>query len=109
MTQATIGTTICVSGWTATVRPSVSYTNALKASGIIAYGYVDTNLADFKEDHLLPIEGGGSPTDPRNLFPQPDAAASMKDKDENALRASVCSGAQTLDVAQAAFLAKWVR
>jgi hypothetical protein len=28
--QATIGKTICKSGWTATIRPPVSYTNALK-------------------------------------------------------------------------------
>ena len=31
VTQATIGSTICVPGWTRTVRPPVEYTNALKA------------------------------------------------------------------------------
>ena len=30
VTQATIRTTICVSGWTATIRPPVSYTAPLK-------------------------------------------------------------------------------
>ena len=35
VTQSTIGSTTCVSGWTATIRPSTSYTNALKAQGIL--------------------------------------------------------------------------
>src|SRR5262249_9192536 len=30
VTQSTIGQTICVSGWTQTVRPPTSYTNPLK-------------------------------------------------------------------------------
>src|SRR5438045_2342486 len=30
VTQATISSTICVRGWTATIRPPASYTNALK-------------------------------------------------------------------------------
>ncbi|MEU4526156.1 hypothetical protein AB0F52_46480 [Amycolatopsis sp. NPDC024027] len=38
VTQATIGSTICVSGWTATIRPSTTYTNGLKKQGIIDYG-----------------------------------------------------------------------
>ena len=112
VTQATIGTTICVSGWTATVRPSTSYTNALKASGLVAYGYANRDPASVEEDHLLPLAGGGSPTDPRNLWPQPrygTVTAAQKDVAEKALQTAVCSGAQTLDAAQAAFLAKWVR
>jgi len=109
VTQATIGSTICVRGWTATVRPPASYTDGLKRTGIIAYGYADTNPVDFKEDHVIPLEGGGSPTDPSNLFPQPDAQASMKDHDENAMRAAICSGAKTLAQAQADIIAKWVR
>ena len=112
VTQATIGSTICVRGWTATIRPPVSYTNKLKATGIIAYGYANTDPASVEEDHNLPLEGGGSPTDPRNLWPQPrygPVNAAQKDADENALRASICSGAQTLDAAQTAFLATWVR
>ena len=98
VTQATIGTTICVRGWTATIRPPVSYTNRDPAS--------------VEEDHLLPLEGGGSPTDPRNLWPQPrygTVTAAQKDVAEKTLQTAVCSGAATLDAAQAAFLAKWVR
>ena len=112
VTQATIGSTICVRGWTATVRPPASYTDGLKATGLVAYGYANRNPASVEEDHLLPLEGGGSPTDPRNLWPQPrygPVNAAQKDAAENDLRAAVCSGAQTLDAAQTAFLARWVR
>jgi transposase len=41
--QSTIGSTICVFGWTATIRPSTTYTNGLKKQGIIDYGYTDTS------------------------------------------------------------------
>jgi hypothetical protein len=59
VTQSSIDDTICVSGWTATVRPPTSYTNALKAQQIGEYGYADTALSDYEEDHLIPLELGG--------------------------------------------------
>src|SRR5436190_23881636 len=61
VTQSTIDTTICVSGWTATVRPPSSYTTALKVKQIAEYGYSDTSTADYEEDHLVPLELGGAP------------------------------------------------
>ncbi|MFG2935874.1 hypothetical protein [Streptomyces sp. NPDC048282] len=54
VTQSTIDSTICVSGWTATVRPSSSYTTALKKKQIVEYGYTDTSTSDYEEDHLRP-------------------------------------------------------
>jgi hypothetical protein len=66
VTQDTIDSTICVSGWTSTIRPSTSYTNKLKAAGIVDYGYSDTSMSDYEEDHFVPLELGGSPTDPGN-------------------------------------------
>ena len=71
VTQDTIDSTICVSGWTATVRPPASYTTALKIQQIADYGYTDTSTADYEEDHFIPLELGGSPTDPGNLWPEP--------------------------------------
>lgn len=53
VTQSNIHSTICVSGWTATVRPPTSYSNPLKVQGIADYGYSDTNVADYEEDHML--------------------------------------------------------
>src|SRR5690348_8627785 len=71
VTQSTIDSTICVSGWTATVRPPASYTNALKVKQIAEYGYSDTSTADYEEDHLVPLELGGAPRSEQNLWPEP--------------------------------------
>ena len=70
VTQQTIRSTICVSGWTRTVRPAVSYTNHLKEVGLGQYG-LSGPVAAYQEDHLVSLELGGNPTDPRNLWPEP--------------------------------------
>jgi len=99
VTQATIHSTICVRGWTATVRPPSSYTSALKARQMPTYGEAGPSSA-YQEDHLISLELGGNPTDPRNLWPEPYPRASDVDKIENALNAKVCSGELTLTQAQ---------
>jgi len=110
VTPANILTTICVSGYTTKVRPSSSYTDALKAEQIKAYGYTDTTLADYEEDHLIPLELGGHPTDPKNLWPEPLTGAypaTKKDGVENSLHTKVCAGLKTLALAQAAIAKNW--
>jgi hypothetical protein len=114
VTQDTIDSTICVSGWTSTIRPSTSYTNKLKAAGIIAYGYSDTSMSDYEEDHFVPLELGGSPTSPDNLWPEPhyDTDSSgltsySKDSVENKLKTAVCNGTVTLADAQNAIMTDW--
>jgi hypothetical protein len=110
VSQSTIGSTICVSGWTATVRPPTSYTNALKTQGIKDYGYSDTSLSSYEEDHFLPLELGGSPRDPKNLWPEPHAGtqnAFSKDSVENAVKKAVCNHTVTLSAAQHAMLTNW--
>ncbi len=110
VTQATIATTICVSGWTATVRPPTSYTNALKVQGITDYGYSDTSLADYEEDHYVPLELGGAPRDPNNLWPEPHAGSknsATKDGVENKLKKAVCAGKVTLAAARTAIRTDW--
>jgi hypothetical protein len=99
VTQATIGRTICRSGWTRTVRPPTDYTNALKLRQMRLYGEHGPPSA-YQEDHLISLELGGHPTDPRNLWPEPYPRASAVDRVENDLNAQVCSGALTLDEAQ---------
>jgi len=99
VTQATIRSTICRRGWTRTVRPPVSYTNALKQRGLRQYGVRGPPSA-FQEDHLISLELGGDPTDPRNLWPEPYPRASAVDRIENELNAQVCSGALSLWDAQ---------
>lgn len=110
VTQATIGSTICVSGWTATIRPPTSYTNGLKKQGIIDYGYSDTSMSDYEEDHFLPLEVGGAPRDPKNLWPEPhsgDKNSYSKDSVENAVKKAVCAGKAKLSAAQHALLTDW--
>lgn len=99
VTQTTIGSTICVRGWTRTVRPPVEYTNALKARQMRAYGETGPSSA-YQEDHLISLELGGHPTDPRNLWPEPYPRASAVDQIENDLNAKVCDGSLSLRGAQ---------
>ena len=117
VTQATIGRTICVAGWTATVRPPASYTTALKRRQIAEYGYADTRLSDYEEDHLIPLEVGGAPSDPANLWPEPYDAmlpdgtpvgARVKDQIENRLRELVCSRVMPLATAQHLIATDWI-
>jgi len=99
VTQTTINATICVHGWTKTIRPPTSYTNELKQKQMREYG-VDGSMSDYQEDHLISLELGGHPSDPRNLWPQPYPRASDVDTIENELNDKVCSGELSLDDAQ---------
>jgi hypothetical protein len=99
VTEATIGSTICRRGWTRTIRPPVSYTNDLKRRGLLAYRLRGPPSA-YQEDHLISLELGGHPTDPRNLWPEPYPRAAAVDLQENELNAQVCSGRLSLDEAQ---------
>jgi hypothetical protein len=99
VTQANIKQTICVAGWTRTVRPPVEYTNALKAKQMRAYHELGSP-SDYQEDHLISLELGGNPTDPRNLWPEPYPRAARVDQIENDLNEKVCNGALSLADAQ---------
>ena len=99
VTQANIRSTICKRGWTATIRPPVEYTNELKREQMPAYGESGP-LSDYQEDHLISLELGGNPTDPRNLWPEPYPRAAAVDQIENQLNGEVCSGALSLHDAQ---------
>jgi hypothetical protein len=111
--QENIQETICVKGYTATIRPPVSYTNSLKRIQLnsppySSYGSSDLKL--FEEDHLIALELGGSPTSVKNLWPEPwvsPLGAHDKDRLENKLHALVCSGSIPLTVAQKAIASNW--
>lgn len=116
VTPATIDSTICLKGWTASVRPSEDYTESLKVRQIEAYGYTDRRLSSYEEDHLVPLSLGGATSDPRNLWPEPissylpdgrPSGADQKDDLELRLNHDVCSGTVQLAVAQAEML-HWV-
>jgi len=99
VTPATLVSTICRHGWTRTIRPPVSYTNDLKLKQMLTYRRRGPPSA-YQEDHLISLELGGHPTDPRNLWPEPYPRAAVVDGIENELNAQVCSGRLGLDAAQ---------
>jgi hypothetical protein len=89
---------ICRGGGPKQYRPPSSYTSSLKRQQLVAYGYADTNPGNYEEDHLIPLEIGGSGSDPRNLWPEPHKGKGNsfeKNKVENWLRHQICSGAMT--------------
>jgi hypothetical protein len=99
VTEATLRSTVCRKGWTRTVRPPTSYTNALKLAQMRARGLRGPPSA-YQEDHLISLELGGNPTDPRNLWPEPYPRAAAVDRIENELNARLCGGELSLDQAQ---------
>ena len=113
VTQTDIRQTICTRGWTRTVRPPERYTERLKRRQIREYGYPDRWLRDYEEDHLVPLELGGSPTSVRNLWPEPHRVVGgwgsyAKDRLENRLNHLVCRGQLTLASARRQIAANWI-
>jgi hypothetical protein len=110
VTQANINKTICVPHWTETIRPPVSYTNKLKLKQMKELGLTGHPL-DYEEDHLISLQLGGHPKDPKNLWPQEwdaDWGAHRKDVIETRLKRMVCTGQITLAEAQHAIATDWV-
>lgn len=102
--QTTIKKTICKSGWTRTIRPPTSYTNALKIQQMVLYEE-SGSPSDYEEDHFIPLELGGAPRNPKNLWPEPHAQSKLSDPLETQLKRKVCRGAMTLRKARAAIRA----
>ena len=110
VTQGNIHQTVCVSGWTKTIRPPARYTTKLKIQQMKALG-ITGKPSDYEEDHLISLELGGNPTDPNNLWPEPwigKYGAHAKDRLENALKREVCAGKTTLIDAQHEISTDWV-
>ncbi|WP_434005135.1 hypothetical protein [Candidatus Dormibacter sp.] len=98
---------ICPIAHTRAVRPPVSYTGSLKRKQMTAYGFSDSPGAH-QEDHLIPLELLGHPTDARNLWPQP-SPVSPNDKDglEDWLHDQVCQNRLSLADAQQQIAGDW--
>ena len=110
VTQANIAMTICAPGWTATIRPPARYTNALKLAQMPLYGYpLGTDPRLVREDHREPLEVGGAPRDPSNLWPEPRDEARQKNRLESAVKRDVCAGRLSLWQGQAIFLGDYWR
>ena len=103
ITQENIRETICNPRWsTKSIRPEASYTNRLKIEQIGEYRYADSRLRDYEEDHFIPLELGGAPRNPKNLWPEPHSQSKMSDPFENKLKRQVCKGLMKLAKARAA-------
>ena len=125
---------LCAAGFsTRVMRPPESYTGRIKSlelggGGSITgpsgttYTVVGEHLpglvSDYELDHLIALEIGGNPEDPRNLWMEPwerrgtrpapaGEGAESKDAVENRLHREVCAGALTLATAQAELAADW--
>ena len=108
---------ICRPGYATNIRPEGALWRQLKEEAYARYGlprghrtFVNQSgvrQAAYQVDHLVPLELGGSPTDLRNLWPQPIVAAKQKDEIENELHDFVCSGQMSLRQAQTAIARDW--
>lgn len=118
---------------TSQIRPPTSYTQKLKKlmlgdGGTIkapndrTYTVVGEHLpgtvADYELDHLISLQIGGHPEDPRNLwmepwerkgarFAAPGTGAESKDVIENRLRREVCKNGLALSAAQQSIASDW--
>ena len=104
VTQSNIDSTICVSGYTAKVRPPASDTDKVKRIMYGDYGIPDGTPSE--RDHLVSLELGGS-NDARNLWIEPGKVPNPKDTVENTLHKAVCDHKVTLAAAQQAIAADW--
>jgi hypothetical protein len=111
VTQDNIRLTVCVKGYTKTIRPPSYYTNKLKRQQIREYGYVDRNPKHYEEDHLIALSIGGAPHDSRNLWPEPRRSqwdAKKKDQLEFVLYKMVCNQEISLEEARLAMATNWI-
>lgn len=106
VTQSNINETICKSGWTKTVRPPSSVTGKMKQQSALSYHQGGEDKGEY--DHLISLELGGAPDDPRNLWVEPGPIPNPKDAVENKLNEAVCSNLIPLATAQQAIASDWV-
>lgn len=98
--QPNIADNICTSGYTASLRPNTSVTNAIKKQQLTAWGYTDHKMAHYEEDHLISLQLGGAADDPKNLWPEHYSGkwgARTKDTVEGELRRRVCTDPSDAD------------
>lgn len=104
--QSNIKQTICKVGWTKTVRPPESVTRVMKAKSARSYALSRSEQGEY--DHLVPLELGGAPDDPRNLWVEVGHIPNPKDAVEHKMNDAVCSGLVPLGKAQKAIAGDWV-
>ncbi|WP_051837033.1 hypothetical protein [Streptomyces sp. NRRL WC-3742] len=113
--QGNIIDTICKQGgYTSTIRPPANITGKEKAENAKSYGYTGPT-GDSEYDHLISLQLGGDPNDPRNLWVQPPSPDHVpgkgpnnpKDSVETHIHTAICKGQTTLAAAQQAIATDW--
>jgi hypothetical protein len=114
VTQSNLHRTICKSGYSSSIRPPESVTAVEKKANARSYAYKGS-LTQTEYDHLVSLELGGDPNDPRNLWVEPPSPGhrlsqtfrNPKDTVENEAHALICSGAVRLVPMQRAMAKDW--
>lgn len=115
VTQTNLKSTICrKGGYTSGVRPSAYVTGKEKKLNAASYGFAG-RMGDAEYDHLISLQLGGDPNDPRNLWVEPAdpghrkgaGVNNKKDPVETKLHTAVCKGQVTLAAAQQAIVTDW--
>jgi hypothetical protein len=99
VTPATVNQTICVSGYTSTIRPPTSYTGPLKRQLLISE-HLPGTVSDYQLDHAISLEVGGDPRSLKNLWMEPVVNARRDDQLENRWHHRICSGSWGLRYTQ---------
>jgi hypothetical protein len=107
VSQGTIQQTICRPGYSATVRPSTTYTNAIKRRLMAEQGFPTSEIGEYALDHHLAIALGGHPRSLGNLQLLSKHDNARKSRIEVKLLCYVCTGAMPLEQAQAEVWADW--
>ena len=107
VTPATIAKTICLRGYTGTVRPDPGVTAVLKNELIREAGLRADVGRKMVLDHIIPLELGGHPDHKSNLQLQTHSESGLKDRIEKKLNCLVCSGRVKLDDARSAIAMDW--
>lgn len=109
--QETIQETICIPGYTKSVRPATTYTNGVKQKLMREAGLsYDVAASEYELDHIIPLALGGHPRNLNNLDLQPwegQHGAKRKDRLEVKLQCLVCSGQVKLVTAQEDIAGDW--
>lgn len=108
--QSTIQQTICIAGYTASVRPSTTYTNGVKFKLLREKELPISAASEFELDHRIPLALGGHPRNLQNLMLQPwegKDGAKVKDRLERRLQQLVCTAKLQLEDARRAIYMDW--
>jgi len=115
--QENLASTICKKGYTKSVRPPEDVTDTEKAANAASYGYTGS-LKTAEYDHFVPLELGGDPNDPRNLWVEPNKSTATtvnnpKDSVESSLNYLVCNALHgkpylPLAIAQQLIATNWI-